>query len=80
MYVMSITAFLERYGAGDRRLEPHGALRRQRLVREWDGASEVLFVSHEWMGTDHPDPDRQQTAALCTFLDLGTPLGHRRGG
>ena len=69
MYVMSITAFLERYGAGNRKLEPHGALRRQQLVREWDGASEVLFVSHEWMGTDHPDPDGQQTAALCTFLD-----------
>ena len=69
MFVMSIGSFLERYGTGGRKLESHGALRRQGLVCEWDRTSEVLFISHEWTSVAHPDPDGQQTAELCTFLE-----------
>ena len=28
----------------------------------------VTFVSHQWVGKDHPDPDGQQTGVFRAFL------------
>ena len=61
MYVMPITSFLERYGPGQRRLEPHQKLKKLGLVVEyqkaWDNQiGELLFISHEWAGFEHCDP------------------------
>jgi ankyrin repeat protein len=69
MYVMCVDAFLERYKSGERKLEPHQLLKSQGLVGEWDGTSEVLFISHEWLAVMHPDPGGVQTAELCIFLE-----------
>lgn len=68
MYIMRISDFLERYGDGSRRLEPHQYLRRKGLVRPIGGPGDVLFISHQWAGFDHCDPEGEQTLALCTFL------------
>ena len=68
MYVMPIRVFVQRYGSGERILESHGSLRQKGLVTEWDGASCVLFISHEWTAVEHPDPSGLQTRELCALL------------
>jgi hypothetical protein len=46
MHVMRVSAFLDRYGAGERRLESHQLLRRLGLVVPCpDNEEDVLFIS-----------------------------------
>ena len=68
MYVMPIRVFVQRYGSGVRILESHGSLWQKGLVTEWDGASCVLFISHEWTAVERPDPSGLQTRELCALL------------
>lgn len=70
MHVMRICAFLERYGSGERRLESHQRLKRLGLVTKLPTVQteNVLFISHEWVGYMHCDPDGAQTRELCMFL------------
>ena len=72
MHIMSVVDFLERYASGDRKLESHQKLKKLGLVTETskellEGA-ELIFVSHEWTGFMHPDPNGHQTRELCLFL------------
>ena len=43
------------------RLQPHQLLRDEVLVEVvGDMWEDTVFVSHEWLGWDHPDPDNEQ--------------------
>ena len=69
MYVMRVSNFVTRYKSGIRLLEPHQKLKAEGAVVKWDGAQRVIFVSHEWVGFQHPDPEGEQTHALCKLLN-----------
>ena len=69
MYVMKVASFLERYSAGERLLESHQRLRKLGLVQECPNSDDdVLFISHEWVGFHHCDPNGRQLRELCLFL------------
>lgn len=62
------------------RLEPHEALRRRNLLHFADSVRDeffqrnlTVFVSHQWLGKAHPDPDGAQQPAA-------RPFRRRRGG
>ena len=69
MYAMQVSDFLERYEGGSWKLEAHQLLVELGLVvRVPAEDKEVLFISHEWAGHEHPDPDGAQRRELCLFL------------
>ena len=54
----------------------------EQVVRLPDVENEVLFISHEWAGHEHPDPEGQQVSrgrakptpnALHKSCQLGSP-------
>ena len=50
-------------------LEPHEALKLQGLLVEFDKTmGKALFVSHQWVGRRHPDPDFIQFSVLQEAL------------
>ena len=52
MYVLKVSDFLEMRGVP----EAHGALLSKGLLHEWREGMFVAFVSHMWLGLEHPDP------------------------
>ena len=72
MHAMRVDTFLERYASGERKLESHQKLKKLGLVMEVASTdmteAEVLFISHEWAGFTHADPNGDQTRELCTLL------------
>ena len=65
MYVMSVPVLLELD-----QMQPHQVLLEKRLVREWSSImhGRTIFVSHEWLGWLHPDPNGEQLTALKRIL------------
>lgn len=51
-------------------LEPHQAMMRKGLLREWSTEleGEVMFVSHEWLGLRHADPCAEQLRVLQRMM------------
>ena len=51
-------------------MEPHQDMREKRLVRAWIHAmsERIIFVSHEWLGWNHADPNGEQFQALKRIL------------
>ncbi|KAH8093629.1 hypothetical protein JL720_4776 [Aureococcus anophagefferens] len=56
-------------------LASHEDLRRRHLLHFVDSVRDdffrrnfTVFVSHQWLGRDHPDPDGVQYAAICASL------------
>ena len=68
MHVMRVSAFIERYKDG-RKLEAHQQLVHEGAVVEWDGSADVVFISHEWVGHSHCDPEGEQTRQLVATLE-----------
>lgn len=54
MYVVRVADVLSMRAADG--LPAHQQLRADGRARVWDGEGEVLFVSHVWVGSAHPDP------------------------
>ena len=47
------------------RLEPHGVLKAEGTLVEWDPSmTTVFFFSHQWTSFSHPDPTSDQLRAL----------------
>ncbi len=44
--------------------EPHQKLLAAGSVRECTADDDVIFVSHQWLGFEHPDPKHDQLRAL----------------
>ena len=65
MYVMSLKDLQDL-----EQMQPHQVLLKKRLVREWSSLmhGRIIFVSHEWLGWVHPDPDGEQLMALKRIL------------
>eukprot|EP00304_Pavlova_gyrans_P000013 CAMPEP_0206050074 /NCGR_PEP_ID=MMETSP1466-20131121/28318_1 /ASSEMBLY_ACC=CAM_ASM_001126 /TAXON_ID=44452 /ORGANISM="Pavlova gyrans, Strain CCMP608" /LENGTH=93 /DNA_ID=CAMNT_0053425179 /DNA_START=42 /DNA_END=320 /DNA_ORIENTATION=- len=49
-------------------LRAHQDLLSEGLVREYDGKGFLIFVSHQWVGLDAPDPDFSQFQVLQDAL------------
>ena len=44
--------------------EAHDVLLRKGLLHQWTPGMSVIFVSHQWLGSVHPDPDGRHAAVL----------------
>ncbi|CAJ1372282.1 unnamed protein product [Effrenium voratum] len=64
MYLVKVRDFLQMDGPA----LPHGILRERGLLHQWCPGMFTIFVSHQWLGTAHPDPSGQQLAILRTAL------------
>ncbi|CAE7562776.1 unnamed protein product [Symbiodinium pilosum] len=53
--------------------QPHNDLQEQGLLHEWYSGMFVIFISHQWLSSEHPDPQGQQLEvlqkALCGMID-----------
>ncbi|CAK9011108.1 unnamed protein product [Durusdinium trenchii] len=65
MYVLKVSDFLELGGAPP----PHSELEEKGLLYEWKAGMFVLFVSHQWLHTAHPDPCGSQSLVLREVLE-----------
>ena len=73
MFVMSLHTLLKRYG-GQRhpKIEPYEELRDRGELVLWKYVppdSKMIYISHEWVGTDHPDPQGNQMYHLLLLLE-----------
>ena len=48
--------------------EPHNVLQEQRVLHEWYPGMFVIFISHQWLSSAHPDPSGQQMQVLQKTL------------
>lgn len=64
MYVVKVSDFLQMGGAP----EPHHVLREKGLLQEWQPGMFVIFVSHQWLGAQQPDPNGSQLSVLRAAL------------
>ena len=66
---MRLSRFLEMDDAAP--LMPHEMLVQTEQVEKYtdDTPGKLIFVSHEWLGFDHPDPMGQQMTHLRTTLE-----------
>ena len=48
--------------------EPHQKLLAAGSVRECTADDDVIFVSHQWLGFEHPDPKHDQLRALQRMI------------
>ena len=44
--------------------EPHHVLLRKGLLHTWRPGMSVIFVSHQWLGYEHPDPLGEHASVL----------------
>eukprot|EP00438_Fugacium_kawagutii_P033156 Skav231185 [mRNA] locus=scaffold425:109947:112581:+ [translate_table: standard] len=64
MYLVKIKDFLNMTGIP----EPHQQLKQKGLLHTWQPGMFSIFVSHQWLGRDHPDPAGEHTALLREVL------------
>ena len=70
MYLMHSKRLVQLYGDGTP-VEPQQILKARGDVIRWADLPEnavIVFVSHEWAGWDHPDPDGVQVKTLCRII------------
>jgi len=65
MYVLPVPVLM-----GLEKLTHHQELLKKGLLQEWtpDMEGRIIFVSHQWLGYEHPDPDGKHLAALQQLL------------
>lgn len=64
MYVVKVEDFLNMEGPP----KSHGELKDEGLLHEWRPGMFAMFVSHQWLGLQHPDPTGRQVAVLRDLL------------
>eukprot|EP00965_Chrysotila_dentata_P229699 6197326-Pleurochrysis_carterae.AAC.1 len=70
-YAMDARMFIRLYGDGKRKLDPHQKLLHDGHLTRLDevaAAMHTIFISHEWAGFNHPDPQRVQSLVLANAL------------
>eukprot|EP00439_Symbiodinium_sp_Y106_P048413 s2042_g6.t1 len=70
MCVVKVSDFLRMSGPP----EAHGHMKDKGWLRAWHPGMFVIFISHQWLGSAHPDPQGQQCAVLRKAL-LGVISG-----
>ena len=73
MFVVSLHTLFKRYG-GQRhpKIEPYKELRDRGELVLWKYVppdSKMIYISHEWVGIDHPDPQGNQIYHLLLLLE-----------
>ena len=63
MWVLQMAHVLEM-----RKFLPHQILKAEGLLVEWTPAMSSIFVSHQWLAREHPDPDGVQLGVLQGIL------------
>ena len=76
MWILKVTSFMQMTGA----LKSFEVLHHQKWLTEWFPEAFVIFVSHEWLGRDHPDITGKQThclrMALFNIMDASVKVGY----
>ena len=49
-------------------VRPHKLLKAEGLLSEWSAGMFTIFVSHQWLSIQHPDPDAEQLQVLQAVL------------
>ena len=73
MRVVKLHTMFKRYG-GQRhpKIDTYEEIKMRGEVTEWQyvpSGSIAIYISHEWTGTDHPDPDGTQMYHLLYLLE-----------
>ena len=63
MWVVQVAHVLEM-----RKMQLHETLKAQKLLMKWNPNMLTIFVSHQWLRGDHPDPTGQKLRVLQGFL------------
>ncbi|CAE7279134.1 unnamed protein product, partial [Symbiodinium necroappetens] len=64
LWAVKVSDFLEMRGPP----RPHHLLQEEGLLHEWFPGMFVIFTSHQWLSSTHPDPQGQQMAVLQKAL------------
>ncbi|CAK9020362.1 unnamed protein product [Durusdinium trenchii] len=64
MYVVKVSDFLEMTGPP----AAHAELQAKGLLHQWRPEMFVIFVSHQWLSFEHPDPKGEQASFLRAAL------------
>eukprot|EP00438_Fugacium_kawagutii_P031204 Skav220799 [mRNA] locus=scaffold150:363000:364694:+ [translate_table: standard] len=64
MWVLSVENVLQMTGT----FQPHQVLKAKGLLAEWRDDMFTIFISHKWLGRQHPDPRADQFQVLQGFL------------
>lgn len=74
MWVVRVSDFLEMSGPP----LPHEVLQDKGLLHRYDPSMFVIFVSHQWLSTEHPDPKGQKVKifqeTLLGMIDESLPV------
>ena len=65
LWAVKVSDFLRIRGAP----EPHHVLQEKGLLHEWHPGMFVIFVSHQWLSSAHPDPEGRQVEVLQKALE-----------
>ena len=60
MWVVKVEHVLAMTG----QFRPHQVVKAEGLLEEWDPKMFTIFVSHQWLGRHHPDPNSTQLQVL----------------
>lgn len=63
MWVLHVAHVLEM-----RKMQPHETLKAQQLLMKWNRNMLTIFVSHQWLRGNHPDPKEQKLRVLQGLL------------
>ncbi|CAE7263863.1 unnamed protein product, partial [Symbiodinium microadriaticum] len=61
---VKVSDFLEMHGPP----EPHSTLKEKGLLHQWFEDMFVIFISHQWLSSAHPDPQGEQVRVLQRAL------------
>ncbi|CAE7572135.1 unnamed protein product [Symbiodinium sp. CCMP2456] len=64
MWVVPVPHVLEMTGS----LQPHETLKERSLLEIWNSTMFTIFVSHQWLGFQHPDPNEERLKVLQLVL------------
>ena len=65
MYVLALPLFMDM-----NEIQPHEVLKDRGMLVEFDkNAGNAAFVSHQWVGNNHPDPELKQLRVLQEALE-----------
>ena len=73
MYVMMLHLFFQKFGGRKKpKLESFETYMKERALTEFTyvpRGSKMIYISHEWVGTDHSDPRGGQLSHLTLVLE-----------
>ena len=76
MFLINFSTLKKLYGDGTKKIESFQTLQKRGDLVKWseDLEGEIIFVSHEWLAFNHPDPKSEQMRTLIRARTFFTSL------